>query len=260
MDPNLIAHFERARLAYETAVERLVPLAARMAAATVADVLPDAHTIEVRGEMNEDWLPTLRIQRVRNAAQQVLFDAGEGHDDPAVEQAIDDESRRRATYLLVCVVVDDSDIAATRRWMRQLLLPGQRRLHFVNESDRQRRRLLAEFTRLPIRAAAARVQMGSGGEAEARRRALGYLASGQRPRLRRLVIESRAGRDQEDRRTLHGALRDQQLDSLVTYEHRRPSEEPLLWLPDGIAWAIGAGGNWARQLDALDLIVTEIAC
>jgi hypothetical protein len=35
-----------------------------MALATIADVLPSAELLETRGEMNEDWLFTLRIQRV----------------------------------------------------------------------------------------------------------------------------------------------------------------------------------------------------
>lgn len=89
MDQDLALAFDRARQANEKAVEALAPLAARMAVATVVDVLHGAHTLEVRGEVNEDWLPTLRIQRVLDAEGRVLFDVAHGHDDPSVEQAID---------------------------------------------------------------------------------------------------------------------------------------------------------------------------
>jgi len=33
--------------------------------------------------------------------------------------------------------------------------------------------------------------------------------------------------------------------------HVAPSEEPLLWLPDIIAWAYGRGGEWKKSVDPL---------
>jgi len=33
--------------------------------------------------------------------------------------------------------------------------------------------------------------------------------------------------------------------------HVAPSEEPLLWLPDIIAWAYGRGGEWRKSVDPL---------
>jgi hypothetical protein len=56
---------------------------------TIADVLPQAATIEVRGEFNEDWLRILRIQRVLSRAGEVLFDVEEGHADRRVKDAVD---------------------------------------------------------------------------------------------------------------------------------------------------------------------------
>ena len=41
------------------------------------------------GEWNEDWIPTLRIDRVVTASGEVLFDASQGHLDRAVEDAVD---------------------------------------------------------------------------------------------------------------------------------------------------------------------------
>jgi hypothetical protein len=46
----------------------------------VRDVLPTAHRLEVLGEMNEDWAWTLRIQRVLDAGDRVLFDVAVGAD------------------------------------------------------------------------------------------------------------------------------------------------------------------------------------
>ena len=35
---------------------------------------------------------------------------------------------------------------------------------------------------------------------------------------------------------------------LVRYEHRSPTEELLLGLPDAIAWCWAKGGDWRRQV------------
>jgi hypothetical protein len=52
-------------------------------------VLPGASTIDALGELNEDWIPTLRIRRVLDADGRVLFDVDTGHPDRAVEDAVD---------------------------------------------------------------------------------------------------------------------------------------------------------------------------
>ncbi len=59
----------------------------------------------------------------------------------------------------------------------------------------------------------------------------------------RLVLESREGRDQLDRRVIHRRLLSQR-DSALTYEHLRPTEDPILWVADAFAWAAGAGADW----------------
>jgi hypothetical protein len=89
--PNreLIEAFERARENHLRAVEELVPLAIRMAIENLADVLPGARELEAYGEINEDWLPILRIRRVLGTGGAVLFDVEAGHDVRAVEDRID---------------------------------------------------------------------------------------------------------------------------------------------------------------------------
>jgi hypothetical protein len=88
--PELIDPFRLARAAYERSVIELIPLLADMAVESVAEVLPGASELSVRGEMNEDCLRLLRIQWVLDSAGQVLYDAEVGHDDESVEQVIDE--------------------------------------------------------------------------------------------------------------------------------------------------------------------------
>lgn len=88
--PELIAAFDAANERHTAAVAELVPLIVEMALASIAEVLPGASVLETEGEMNEDWVFTLRIQRVLDAAGEVLYDVSAGHEAPEVETTIDE--------------------------------------------------------------------------------------------------------------------------------------------------------------------------
>lgn len=87
---SLLDALDAAQQRHSEAVAELVPLLIEVALATVTEVLPDTAGLETEGEMNEDWLFTLRIQRVLGANGEVIYDIGIGHDDPAVENRIDE--------------------------------------------------------------------------------------------------------------------------------------------------------------------------
>lgn len=88
--PSLIEVFEAACERHAAAVADLAPLLVEMALVTVEEVVPGAEILETKGEMNEDWLFTLRIQRVLTDEGAVLYDAIRGHDDGAVEDTLDE--------------------------------------------------------------------------------------------------------------------------------------------------------------------------
>lgn len=93
---DLAAEFKLTHDRWNALGQQLAPLAQRLAIETVADVLPEAKVVEVRGEINEDWLRILRIQRVLSTTGAVLFDVAEGHVERRVEDAIDEAN---ADYL-----------------------------------------------------------------------------------------------------------------------------------------------------------------
>lgn len=167
-----------------------------------------------------------------------------------------DESRRRSVYLLGSVRVRPAHLATVRRVVRGALLGSQRRIHFVDERAGRRRQLLALFCDLPIEAVAYRtVRAPARREPEARSALLvaiiDDIVSGGASRL---VIESRAGRDQLDRRVIRQQLIGHP-DAALTYEHLLPVEDPILWVADAFAWVAGAGGDWAgRCRDLLRVI------
>ena len=87
---SLIQDFDAAQRRHAEAVADLVPLLVEVTLSSVAEVLPGAAVLETEGEMNEDWLFTLRIRRVLGAGGEVLYDVETGHDDPEVETRVDE--------------------------------------------------------------------------------------------------------------------------------------------------------------------------
>jgi hypothetical protein len=170
-------------------------------------------------------------------------------------QAFVDESERQG-YLLAAVVVAPRDLDGTRTELRGLLAPRQRRLHFNSESNKRRRLLLARMCDLDVRASVYTCR--TRGE-DARRVLLSALATKLPRRTTRLVLEAREGRDVLDRRVLARLQQSGRIADHLVYEHLRPHEEPLLWVPDAVAWAVGAGGGWRQRAEPLLVRCEEVA-
>lgn len=155
-----------------------------------------------------------------------------------------DESIRKGEYIVCAVLVAAAELDQARKALRALRRPGQRRIHFVHESDRRRRQVLSALARGPIRVA---VYRSDAKDAEqARRRCLQQLVHDESAQLRRLVLESRGDRDANDQSVIHVARYEASAD--FGFDHLQPHEEPLLWAADAIAWAVGIGGDWARRV------------
>lgn len=170
-----------------------------------------------------------------------------------------DESER-TSYLVCAVFVAPAELHGVRRLMRQSLRPGERRIHFVKEQPSRRRLLLSALGTTSLRA---RIYSATGPAPAARHACIEQLVQDLGSReggCTRLVIESRDGRDEQDRHTIFTSLRAGQGPADLSYEHFRPHEEPLLWPADAICWAYGAGGDWRRRVDPLLEKVTELDC
>jgi len=96
----LAAEYRRARDDYTSASEALVPILVRIALDSIDDVLPGAHELALDDRINEDWIPTLRIQRVTDADGRALLDLPFGHIDPLVEDIIDEVNTEYLDLLL----------------------------------------------------------------------------------------------------------------------------------------------------------------
>ncbi|MFD7654983.1 hypothetical protein ACFV4N_13480 [Actinosynnema sp. NPDC059797] len=166
-------------------------------------------------------------------------------------QAFVDESRRRDTYLLAAAIVSPSQLHPLRKLLRGLLLPGQRELHFKKETPQRRKLILSRLAEAGVEVHIYRRNCAQGPEA-ARQACLARLTTdlldlggG------RLVLDTREDRDILDMRTIRTALGKYPRASQLYYEHLISTNEALLWIADAVAWAFGAGGDWARRTKAV---------
>ena len=156
-----------------------------------------------------------------------------------------DESVRR-DYLLCAVTVEARHVRMCRKTMLSLRQPGQRRIHFVNERPDRRKCLLDRIIGLPVKA---QFFCASGKHVPARRSCLqeAMVALADQP-VRRFVLEAGDAEDRRDRQTATAMAAKVPWLGTVYLEHLRPFEEPLLWIPDALAWAHTAGGEWRQRI------------
>jgi hypothetical protein len=170
-----------------------------------------------------------------------------------------DESKR-SDYLIASAAVEQDRVAALRRELRGLLLPGQRRLHMVKERPARQRLILSTISRSAASVTIYRVPRGSaGGERAHRHRCLDRLiAHASAEREIHLVLELDETLLHRDRATLYAATRRERCVERVRYRHEVAGTELLLAIPDAVAWAWAQGGDWRRRAsesvsDVIDL-------
>lgn len=161
-----------------------------------------------------------------------------------------DESERPPRVLCVAVSIQTVHVESARQTLRSLVLPGQRRIHFSKESDPRRRQILSVMGRLPV-TPVSRWCVSSATLTKQQARALcirGLLESLiHEGRLGTLVIESREEPlDVDDRRLIESLYHKPGF----VYRHASPYEEPMLWVPDAVAWTLGKGRRWTGRLPA----------
>lgn len=156
-----------------------------------------------------------------------------------------DESERSSYYLCALLVRDDAH--RLRAGVRALCRPGQRRFHFAKERDSRRRAILSALTELGV---LTRVYRCSSVDEPGRAACLTALVDDVLTiGAQQLTFESRSAQDRFDEVVIAAALRAS--GATLTYLHVNPHGEPLLWVPDAVAWAFGRGGDWRRRTEPL---------
>ncbi|MGL5866789.1 MAG: hypothetical protein ACRCYX_13145 [Dermatophilaceae bacterium] len=159
----------------------------------------------------------------------------------------------KSTGLIVCVaVLDERCVGQARQAMRALVHKGSRRVHMTRESDRHRRIVLNGIRVLPVRVEiyAARPTPGWC-LLDVRARCLTQIVE-DTPKhgYTKLTVELDESLGKRDRQVLYDATRTTGREYLA-YDLVPAAREPLLWIPDAIAWCWARGGEWKQAVKPL---------
>lgn len=75
----------------------------------------------------------------------------------------------------------------------------------------------------------------------------------------RIVLERDDSIEKFDRKILYREFEVNSARSTITYAHTTASAEPLLWVPDAIAWSYARGGEWSARIRPLVIDVTNLS-
>lgn len=163
-----------------------------------------------------------------------------------------DETKAKG-YVVVVVACPDERARELRAAVSALVIPGQRSLHMKAEGATRRKVVADAIGALALDVWVLDASGGSGKEHQRRARALAALLERMEGPDAHLVFDRDASMEPFDRRLLSAVPPHQR----PTYVHHQRHEEPLLALPDVIAWCWARGAEWRRRLDALTIRVIE---
>lgn len=168
-----------------------------------------------------------------------------------------DESVRGRRYVMGCVLVEARHLAVLRPAVEALATGVSPRIHFNNDSDRQKRRVLDAIAEMPIQLiATVCVKAYRTNEFKAREACVAEIVRQlQRRGVAELIIESR----QDDRDDVRVITQTRQRQPSLVFEHRIARDERMLWIADAVSWAVGSGSQWSDRLGAalIDVIETR---
>ncbi|WP_152977988.1 hypothetical protein [Curtobacterium sp. S6] len=158
-----------------------------------------------------------------------------------------DESKSNEYYIAASAVASN-DVNETRKSVRGLMLPGQKRLHFKDEKDSRRKQLLKSFSDLGVEVS---IYVAGGlKDKEARPLCLSALAKDlARCEVDRLYLEQDASTLVVDKKVLRNTFAE--YSHSPSYVFPRASEEPLLWIADAVAWCYQRRGPWIQRVAPL---------
>lgn len=161
-----------------------------------------------------------------------------------------DESKERG-YVVAAAVVRSAEVAASRQAMRNLIMPRQRRIHFTNESNARRNKILDTIVEMGVR-----VRIYDAGRQPNPKRGrdaclLRLVADLPEVKAQRLVLEREDAAFKTDQALLYAELRTHGLAHVLRYDHLRAHEEGLLAIPDAVAWCWARGGTWRARAQEL---------
>lgn len=170
------------------------------------------------------------------------------HNDQVTHQLYVDESKAKG-YVLAAAVLVSSETRPARKALNALVLPGQRALHMKKEAD-PRRRLIADMVarldvEISIYTAGTRYRTEREGRAACLEQLVKDAAGLDEAQL---VLDLDESLRQWDNQQLIELVRRAGVRGRMTYRHSKAAQEPLLSIPDAVAWCWAKGGTWRERI------------
>lgn len=190
-----------------------------------------------------------------------------GGEPPTLHAWVDESMRHDAAgnglYLLAAAVGDPARCSGIRQDLRNLLYKRQERMHWRDESDPRRSKIAAAVGQLDLASVVVvAAPLDAKKQERARRQCMEVLYSDLCTRgVGTIWQEARTPSLNTHDRKMIAALRGKRLlPAHVRVEFAMPTQEPMLWVPDAVAGAVGCarvgdGGHWLEQLEGT---VTQI--
>lgn len=162
--------------------------------------------------------------------------------------------------MMAVAMGDPGEAGWLRETMRGLLLKGQRKVHWHDESSDRRVKLVDAIADMPVEGFVVVRTAGQGDRLERRRRKCLELLLRELDGFGcdRLILESRGSADdRRDRAVLEYLRRRREITAPLRLFHEPGPNDPMLWIPDVICGAVGqARAGEFRYFDRIASRVT----
>jgi hypothetical protein len=167
-----------------------------------------------------------------------------------------DESIRGSKYLLAAVIVEHARHQDLRRELKSLRQFGRSSLHMHKEVVGRKRLIAISVAQMEISCVLAVQELSGQSLISARIKCLNELSGHELVRAtNQLTLES-SNSIELDKRILSNIAYEYS-GKFPQYRHLPSAQEPLLWLPDIIAWCVGKGGEFEIQVKPLLVSSTD---
>lgn len=166
-------------------------------------------------------------------------------------------------YLLAATVADIDHVAEIRDRLRSLLMGKNQRLHWRDESSKRRRTIAATIAEYEIaHTVVIGTPLNQHKQERARRICMELLLMElDRRGVQQVWIESRkTNQDSRDLKMVDAVRSKSLISAALRLDFAQPTAEPMLWIPDAVAGALGAALKSADALprELLAAAVTEL--
>ncbi len=161
-----------------------------------------------------------------------------------------DESIRRDKYILVACFVNHQQHQSVRRELKKLRQRGSETIHMYSEPLQRQKVIAHSVVEMDIRSIVVSETLLAKPVILARSLCLQTMGNFESIRNAHQMTLDSSNSLRLDRKILSDKAYEFN-GVFPQYRHLSRRQEPLLWLPDIVAWCVGKGGNFAKMMESI---------